>query len=127
MKTEKQLQGLAGEDMATSLLLQKGYRILERNWRCGHLEVDIIAENDDYLVIVEVKTRKSTTFGTPEIFVDIQKQRHLIRAAMCYAKFKNVTKEIRFDIISVINSPELQEVTHIENAFKPRWEKKENP
>ena len=121
MKTEKQLQGLAGEDMATSLLLQKGYRILERNWRCGHLEVDIIAENDDYLVIVEVKTRKSTTFGTPEIFVDIQKQRHLKRAAMCYAKFKNVTKEIRFDIISVINSPELQEVTHIENAFKPRW------
>ena len=59
MKTEKQLQGIAGEDLATNLLLQKGYRILERNWHCGHLEVDIIAETDDYLVIVEVKTRKS--------------------------------------------------------------------
>lgn len=121
MKTEKQLQGIAGEEMATNLLLQKGYRILERNWRCGHLEVDIIAETDDYLVIVEVKTRKSTAFGNPEIFVDRQKQRHLIRAAMYYAKFKCVTKEIRFDIISVIKTPELKEVNHIENAFKPKW------
>lgn len=121
MKTEKQLQGLYGEDLATNLLLQKGYKILERNWRCGHLEVDIIAENDDYLVIIEVKTRKSTAFGTPEVFVDMQKQRHLIRAAMYYAKFKNVTKEIRFDIISVVNSPEQQDVNHIENAFKPKW------
>lgn len=121
MKTEKQLQGLRGEDMATSLLLQKGYKILERNWHCGHLEVDIIAENDDCLVIVEVKTRKGTTFGEPEVFVDIQKQRHLIRAAKYYAKFKCVTKEIRFDIISVVNSPERQEIRHIEDAFKPRW------
>ena len=121
MTTEKQLQGFAGEDMAANLLLQKGYRILERNWRCGHLEVDIIAEDDDYLVIVEVKTRKSVVFGTPEVFVDTSKQRHLIRAAMCYAKFKEVTKEIRFDIISVVNSPECQEINHIENAFKPKW------
>ena len=121
MKTEKQLQGFAGEDMAANLLLQKGYKILVRNWRCGHLEVDIIAENDDYLVIVEVKTRKSVVFGTPEVFVDTAKQRHLIRAAMCYAKFKEVTKEIRFDIISVVNSPECQEINHIENAFKPKW------
>ncbi|MBR4648100.1 MAG: YraN family protein [Bacteroidales bacterium] len=121
MKTEKQLQGLYGEDLATNILLQKGYRILERNWRCGHLEVDIIAENDEYLVIVEVKTRKSIAFGSPEVFVDMQKQRHLIRAAMYYAKFKNVRKEIRFDIISVVNSPECQDVNHIENAFKPKW------
>ena len=121
MKTEKQLQGFAGEDMAAKLLQEKGYKILARNWRCGHLEVDIIAETDDYLVIVEVKTRKSAVFGPPEVFVDQQKQRHLIRAAMYYAKFKKVTKEIRFDIISVINNPEMQEVNHIENAFKPRW------
>lgn len=107
--------------MAANLLQQKGYRILERNWRCGHLEVDIIAETEDYLVIVEVKTRKSTAFGEPEVFVDRQKQRHLIRAAMLYAKFKCVTKEIRFDIISVVNSPECQEIKHIENAFKPKW------
>jgi putative endonuclease len=121
MKTEKQLQGIAGEDMAANLLSQKGYRILERNWRCGHLEVDIIAENDEYLVITEVKTRKNAIFGAPEIFVDTQKQRHLIRAAMCYSKFKHITKEIRFDIISIINSPEMQSVNHIENAFKPKW------
>ena len=121
MKTEKQLQGLAGEDQAANLLIQKGYTILERNWRCGHLEVDIIAENTDYLVIVEVKTRKNTLFGNPEIFVDKQKQRHLIRAAMYYAKFKGVTKEIRFDIVSVVNSPDCHEVNHIENAFKPKW------
>lgn len=121
MKTEKQLQGYTGEEMAVNFLFQKGYRILERNWRCGHLEVDIIAEKDDYLVIVEVKTRKSSAFGEPEVFVDRQKQQRLIRAAMYYAKFKCVTKEIRFDIISVINSLEHQEINHIENAFKPRW------
>ena len=121
MKTEKQIQGLAGEELAVNLLYQKGYRILERNWRCGHLEVDIIAENDDYLVIVEVKTRKTAVFGAPEVFVDLQKQRHLIKAAMNYSKFKKINKEIRFDIISVINSSDLQEITHIENAFKPRW------
>lgn len=121
MKTEKQLQGLKGEDMAVNLLLQKGYKILERNWRCGHLEVDIIAETNDCLVIVEVKTRKNVTFGNPEVFVDLQKQRRLIRAAIYYAKFKCVQKEIRFDIISVICNPEMQQVTHIENAFKPRW------
>ena len=74
--------------MAAKLLQEKGYKILARNWRCGHLEVDIIAETDDYLVIVEVKTRKSAAFGEPEVFVDRQKQRNLIRAAMCYAKYK---------------------------------------
>lgn len=121
MKTEKQLQGFRGEDMAANLLLQKGYKIMERNWRCGHLEVDIIAENNDCLVIVEVKTRKNAIFGAPEVFVDIQKQRHLIRAAMCYAKYKQITKEIRFDIISIINNSETHEIRHIENAFKPRW------
>lgn len=121
MRTEKQLQGIAGEEAAISLLLQKGYNILERNWRCGHLEVDIIAEDDENLVIVEVKTRKTAAFGAPEIFVDIQKQRHLIRAAKYYVKSKRIMKEVRFDIISVINNLGIKEVAHIENAFKPRW------
>ena len=121
MKTEKQLQGILGEDLAVNLLLQKGYRILERNWRCGHLEIDIIAECKDYVTIVEVKTRKGIAFGSPEIFVDLQKQKRLIRAAKYYAKFRNITKEIRFDIISVVNNPEMQDIRHIENAFKPRW------
>jgi len=121
MKTEKQIQGSYGEDLAVKLLQSKNYNILERNWHCGHLEVDIIAENDDYLVIVEVKTRKTASLGAPEVFVDLNKQKHLISAAKYYAKFKNVTKEIRFDIISVINNPQGQEVRHIEDAFKPRW------
>jgi len=121
MKTEKQVQGMKGEDLAANLLLQKGYKILARNWRCGHLEVDIIAESDEYLVIVEVKTRKSTVFGAPEVFVDLQKQKHLIRAARCYCAYKSINKEIRFDIISVVNNSECQEINHIEDAFKPRW------
>lgn len=107
--------------MAANLLEQKNYNILERNWRCGHLEVDIIAENDDYVVFVEVKTRKTSSLGAPEVFVDRTKQKHLISAAKHYAKFKNVTKEIRFDIISVINNQLSQEIRHIEDAFKPRW------
>lgn len=121
MKTEKQIQGMYGEDMAANLLLKKGYRILERNWHCHHLEVDIIAENNDFLVIVEVKTRKAITFGEPELFVDYQKQQHMIRSAKYYVKSKQIRKEIRFDIISVVNSPERQEIRHIEDAFKPHW------
>lgn len=122
MKTEKQEKGQSGEDLAVAYLTDNGYTILERNWRIGHLEVDIIATNNDFLVIVEVKTRKSNVFGEPEEFVTVQKQRNLIRAAAAYITKFNITKEVRFDILSVIlgSNPD-GEVRHIPDAFKPRW------
>ncbi len=121
MKTEQQTKGMAGEELAARYLISKGYRIHERNWRFGHLEVDIIAGNSEYLVIVEVKTRKSTTMGAPEEFVTKVKQRNLIRAASYYSTFRGITKEIRFDIVSVLMDSGKEEVWHIEDAFKPWW------
>ena len=122
MKTEKQVKGNRGEEKAVEYLQSNGYTILERNWQIGHLEVDIIASNEDFLVIVEVKTRKSNTFGEPEEFVTLQKQRNLIRAAAAYITKFGITKEVRFDIVSVIlNDQQPKEVRHIPDAFKPRW------
>jgi len=122
MKTEKQIKGNRGEDLAASYLESNGYVILERNWQIGHLEVDIIATTESFLVFAEVKTRKSNTFGEPEDFVTLQKQRNLIRAASAYIRKFNITKEVRFDILSVIlNEQQESAVRHIPDAFKPRW------
>lgn len=113
--------GMHGEDLAAQYLLSKGYNILEKNWQIGHLEVDLIASTDDMLVIVEVKTRRSNVFGAPEEFVTYQKQRNLIKAASSYIVKTGITKEVRFDIVSVIVSEGIESVKHIEDAFKPRW------
>lgn len=121
MKTEKQQTGRHGEELAAQYLISKGYNILEKNWQIGHLEVDLIASNDEMLVIVEVKTRKSNVFGEPEEFVTIQKQRNLIRAASSFIAKTGITKEVRFDIVSVIVAEGIESVKHIEDAFKPRW------
>lgn len=121
MQTEKQIKGKKGEQVAAEYLLSKGYHILEQNWQAGHLEVDIIASTDEFLVVVEVKTRKSATFGEPEDFVTKQKQNNLIRAANIYINKTGIGKEVRFDIVSVIAGQDVSQVKHIENAFQPLW------
>ena len=121
MKTEKQLIGQKGEDLAAEFYRQHNYVILDRNWKCYHLEVDLIAINEEYLVFCEVKTRSCTVFGEPEAFVTPQKQKNLIRAANLYLTRKNISKEVRFDIISIILCGEEYRVHHIPNAFQPRW------
>lgn len=121
MQTSQQEQGKKGELIALEYLKSKGYNILEQNWTSGHLEVDIIASTSDFIVIVEVKTRKSSTFGAPEDFVTKLKQRNLIRAASNYITKTGFTKEVRFDIISVIADGGVESVKHLEDAFKPSW------
>ena len=109
--------GKLGEDLAVDYLTNKGYQILERNWRSGHKEIDIIALNDDLLVIVEVKTRKSDEFGDPDIAVGKLKQQMLIWAADAYVRYKNLDVDVRFDIISIVISDGEPEIEHIEDAF----------
>ena len=111
--------GIQGEKIAQKYLSDHGFSILATNWRFGKNEIDIIAEKDDFLVIVEVKTRSSDRYGEPELFVTRQKQRFLIRAANAYINWKSVNKETRFDIISVLIGPEENKVKHIEDAFYP--------
>src|SRR5580658_7201982 len=116
---ETQKTGGEGEAEAVTYLRSIGYEILEKNWRHGNQEIDIIAKDKFYLVIAEVKTRSSTMFGEPEAFVNRQKQRNLIKAANAYLEKKNLMLESRFDILSVIKNGESYKVNHIQNAFYP--------
>ena len=111
--------GTTGEELAASFLEKKGYSVLEKNWRFGHEEIDILASKDSTLVVAEVKARKSNFFGEPEEFVTRQKQKHLIKAANAYMEKNNLDLEVRFDIISIILSGNEQKIFHIEDAFHP--------
>lgn len=111
--------GKEGENLALDLLVKKGYKILERNWRHKNLEVDIIAQNNDCLIIVEVKTRSSRYLYEPYIAVNKQKQRNLIQAANYYLDEKYLDFEVQFDIISIVLSSQGNKIEHIENAFYP--------
>jgi putative endonuclease len=109
--------GKLGEDLAVNYLINKGYQILERNWRSGHKEIDIIALDGDTLVAVEVKTRKSNTYGEPDIAVGAMKQQMLIWAADAYVRYKNLDVEVRFDIVSIVITDTGEHIEHIEDAF----------
>ena len=121
MKNENLEKGKKGEDLAWEYLAGQGYRLLERNLHWGHLELDLVVENDDFIVFVEVKTRKNNLFGEPESFVTLQKQRNMIRAANGYVQKNGIRKEVRFDIVSVILDEGQGSVTHIQDSFKPSW------
>jgi len=109
--------GKKGEEIACNYLIEKGFEILEKNWRFKHLEVDIIATKDNLLIIVEVKYRSYTTYGEPEVFVNKQKQKFLIEAANRYVIDKNIDKEVRFDIIAISKKGDGFIIHHIEDAF----------
>ncbi len=109
--------GKAGEAIAVAHLEGKGYRILERNWRFGKEEIDIIARDGNFVVIVEVKTRTSNARAEPEASVTKSKQRILVRAANAYVNYKRQYGEVRFDIISILVKQEGETINHIVDAF----------
>ncbi|WP_317899102.1 YraN family protein [Aurantibacillus circumpalustris] len=119
MNNNSQKQGQEGEIIARKYLISKGYELLELNWRFRKYEIDIIAKKDETIVFVEVKTRKSNTFGEPEVFVTKQKQNFLIAAANQYLIENNIDLESRFDIISVLQFNNNHTVKHLEAAFYP--------
>lgn len=110
-------KGRVGESMACDYLREKGYAILETNWRYGKLEADIIAYGDDIIVFVEVKTRSNNTFGEPETFVDKAKQRAYVRLANHYITENKRTEEARFDIIAITTDGTTTTLNHFPNAF----------
>ena len=109
--------GKRGEELALGYLKGLGYIILEKNWRTARYEIDIIARDGSTLVIVEVKTRSGNYFAEPEFSVTRQKQKNLIRAANSYVYRKNVTDEVRFDIISILPGKEKPRINHLKDAF----------
>jgi len=113
--------GKVGEELAAQFLTNKGYEILEKNWRNKHKEIDIIAKDGNELVIVEVKTRQSDEHGEPDLAVTYQKQTRLIYAANAYIFSHNLDINTRFDIISIVFDDGKPVIEHIEDAFLPRW------
>ena len=111
--------GKLGEELAVNYLTGKGYEILERNWRNIHKEIDIIAKDGKFLVIVEVKTRKSDEYGAPDLSVTKRKQHMLIAAANAYIFRNKLDVETRFDIISIFFKDSELVIEHIEDAFLP--------
>jgi putative endonuclease len=110
------LTGQKGENEAARYLLGQQYTILHRNYRYKRAEIDIIAQKDQLLVFVEVKTRSTNYFGYPEEAVKRRKERMMLLAAEAYIRYHNWQHDIRFDIIAVTLGA-TPDIYHIEDAF----------
>ena len=107
-----------GEEIATKFLSKKGYKIIDRNWRRGYGEIDIIAVKDKTLIFIEVKTRTSNQFGSPIEAISYFKLKSLIRTAQFYKILNpNLPDSLRIDAVSVLldNSNNLINIEHSEN------------
>ena len=112
--------GRWGDDVALAYLLDQGYRLLDRNWHQGHRDLDLIMQQDDTLVIVEVRTRRNNLFMDPEQTVDALKMLSLSKAANAYIRLHRISLNIRFDIVAITGTPSSDfTINHIEDAFYP--------
>jgi putative endonuclease len=109
--------GKLGEELAVEFLQKNGYDILETNWVFQKAEIDIIAQKDNVLAIVEVKTRSSIEFGLPQDFVKPKKIQLLVRAVNEYVISSDLETEVRFDIIAIYKDDKAYKIEHIEDAF----------
>lgn len=114
--------GKWGEEEAALYYEDRGYEILERDWKVGKRDIDLIAltEGKDTLVFVEVKTRQNNDLQEPEEAVDVKKMRNLAIAANAYVKLHGLDMDVRFDIISVIGKCScVESIECFEDAFNP--------
>ncbi len=121
-KTKKPTKetGNKGEEIAVNFLKSKGYNILDRNWRSGKLEIDIVAKSTDFVVFIEVKTRARKDFEHPKDLFTIGQQKRIINASHDYILINDIELEARFDlIIIVLDNPNSEHIEHIEEAFYP--------
>ena len=112
-------KGRRNEEIAARFLLSKGHQILERNWRSGKNEIDIISKSGTLLVITEVKTSLPGAASRPEESVSLKKQRSIIHTAGAYLSQQERMMEVRFDLIFVSAGRNGIELEHIEDAFYP--------
>lgn len=108
--------GNKGEDVAVKYLTKNKYRVIERNFNCKFGEIDVVANDGNYIVFVEVKSRSDETFGKPRDAVNWHKQNKIVQSAS-YWLYKNncMGAPVRFDVIEVLSG----EITHIIDAFRP--------
>jgi len=109
--------GKAGEKLAVDFLIKSGYSICETNWHFHKAEVDIIAQKDNILAIVEVKTRSTDYFGNPQDFVTPKKIKLLVGAIDYYVILHDLDVDVRFDIISIIKDQKGIRLEHLKDAF----------
>jgi putative endonuclease len=115
----KQVLGKEGERIAEQYLKKKGYRLIERNYRCAAGELDLIVLDHRVVVFVEVKTRTGHGFGSPFEAVEFRKQRKMIQAAQYFlAEKKLQQRDARFDVVGISWAGRDPMVEHIENAFE---------
>ncbi len=117
MADRRKQTGRRGEDIAAAYLLQNGYTIVTRNWRCEYGELDIVARQSDVLVFVEVRTRRGDRFGTPEESITPAKQARLVDLAQAYLQQSgDPPPRWRIDVVAVQLGAGAAQVNHIENA-----------
>ena len=109
--------GKLGEELAVEFLRKEGYEILETNCTFQKAEIDIIAQKENTLAVVEVKTRSSLEFGLPQDFVKPKKIQLLVKAINEYVVSKDLDIEVRFDIIAVHKENKSFAVEHLKDAF----------
>lgn len=109
--------GKKGEQLAVDFLLKNGYKIIERNYRFDKAEVDVIARKKDVLAIVEVKTRSTSNFGSPEEFVTPKQMQRLVKAVDEYVVVNDLDVEVRFDIVAIVKENKGFKIDYLENAF----------
>ena len=127
--TKKQITGRLGEDIAVKFLRENGYTIKDRNIHLSHNELDIVAEDENYIVFVEVKTRSyknddgTSDYGTPAMAVDLKKRTDTVKASRTYLSKHRTKKQPRIDVIEIylkqtgVENLELIKINHIRNAF----------
>jgi len=119
--TAAQALGEEGERIAAAWLAQRGWRILDRRFRNGHRDLDLVAEREGVVAFVEVKARRGKDFGHPVEAVNWRKQRELTRsAAVWIARYGSGEQTFRFDVVGVLMSEHGALVRHVENAFAAR-------
>jgi putative endonuclease len=120
MSGARQVFGEFGERVAERWLRHKGWRVLQRRFRNGHRDIDLVAERDGTVAFVEVKARRGSDFGDPVEAVHWRKQRELWRSASIWIERHGRPDEsYRFDVIGVLVRGERILVRHVENAFRP--------
>ena len=119
MVTNRQFYGQTNEAAAAAYFQQQGYIILEQNFRTRSGEIDVIAKDNDTIVFIEVKSRSSTTFGTPKHAVTLQKQRKISKTALYYLKSTHQSHvRARFDVVAIFSSSDVYTIELIRNAFE---------
>ena len=109
--------GKLGEELAVDFLKKEGYTILATNWIFQKAEIDILAQKEDILAVVEVKTRSSIEFGLPQDFVKPKKIQLLVKAVDAYVTLNDIDVNVRFDIIAIHKEKESFAIEHLTDAF----------